>query len=195
MGIVALLLAAGESTRMGSPKPLLEWHGTTLIEYQVRELLASGIDDVVAVLGHREEQVRPVAERAGARVVVNAAYREGRAGSIRTGALAVPPGAQAIVILNVDQPRARSITTALIKAHLAQGNLITVPVHGGKRGHPAILSGDLLTELRQVSEAGEGLKAVMTAHSAQRVEIAFEDASVLADLNRPEDYQAARARS
>jgi molybdenum cofactor cytidylyltransferase len=192
MTVVALLLAAGESTRMGSPKPLLEWHGTTLIEYQIAELRAAGIDEVVAVLGHRAEDVRPVAERAGARVAINSAYREGRAGSIRVGAQAVQPGASAIVILNVDQPRDRSITRALLSAHAEGGALITVPSFEGRRGHPAVLSGSLLDELRTVDEATEGLRAVNSRHEADRRELPLDDPSVLLDLNRPEDYEAAR---
>jgi len=192
MTIVALLLAAGESTRMGSPKPLLDWRGMTLVEYQVGELLEAGVDQVVAVLGHRAADVRPVAERAGARVAVNAAYREGRAGSIRVGAEAVEPGVAAIVILNVDQPRDHAITRALLAAHAESGALITVPAYGGRRGHPAIVSGMLLDELRGVDEASQGLRAVMSRHAADRRELALDDPSVLLDLNRPEDYEAAR---
>ena len=64
----ALLLAAGESTRMGRSKQLLEWEGRPLIEYQIGELLAAGVDEVVAVLGHRAEEIRPLAERAGAQL-------------------------------------------------------------------------------------------------------------------------------
>jgi molybdenum cofactor cytidylyltransferase len=192
MTIVALLLAAGESTRMGSPKPLLDWGGTTLIEYQIHELLAAGVDDVVAVLGHRSDEVRPAAERAGARVAINAAYRDGRAGSIRVGAGAVGPSVSAIVILNVDQPRDRSITRALLESHAQGGALITVPAYGSRRGHPAVLSGSLLDELRAVDEASEGLNAVMRRHAAERRELALDDSSVLSDLNRPADYEAAR---
>jgi len=192
MTVVALLLAAGESTRMGSPKPLLDWRGMTLIEYQIGELLAAGVDQVIAVLGHRAADVRPAAERAGARVTVNAAYREGRAGSIRVGAEAVEPGASSIVILNVDQPRDRAITRALLEAHAENGGLVTVPAYGGHRGHPAVISGVLLDELRAVDEASEGLRAVMSRHAADRRELALDDPSVLLDLNRPEDYEAAR---
>lgn len=191
--VAALLLAAGESTRMGSPKPLLAWDGQTLIEYQITELLAAGADEVVAVLGHRAEEVRPYAERAGARVVVNEAYREGRSGSIRTGAAALPDGVGAIILLNVDQPRPRDITRALIQAHDRGGNLITVPAYRRRRGHPAVISGDLLNELRAVEEASEGLRAVMQRHAADRVELAIEDPSVLLDMNLPSDYEAARS--
>jgi molybdenum cofactor cytidylyltransferase len=190
---VALLLAAGESTRMGQPKQLLAWDGQTLIEYQVRQLFGGGCDQVLAVLGHRAEEIRPYAERAGAQVAVNAAYREGRAGSIRTGALALPERVAAIVILNVDQPRPAALIRTLIEAHQRDGNLITVPVYRGKRGHPAILAGSLADELARVEEASEGLRAVMQRHAAERVELPVDDPTALLDLNLPADYEAARA--
>jgi len=188
----ALLLAAGLSTRMGQPKPLLPWDGTTLIEYQVRQLLAGGCATVIAVLGHRAEEVRPYAERAGARVVVNTAYQEGRAGSVRTGAQILPADTKAIVILNVDQPRPAPVIGALLDAHFRGGNVITVPVYQGKRGHPAVLAGSLAGELAEVEEASEGLRAVMQRHAAERVELPLDDPAVLLDLNLPADYEAAR---
>ena len=190
-GAVALLLAAGESTRMGRPKPLLEWNGRTLIEYQVGELLAAGAGEVVVVLGHRAEEVRPYAERAGGRVALNPAYREGRAGSIRAGAAVLQNDVSAIVILSVDQPRGRDITRAVLAEHLGQDNVITVPVFDGRRGHPAVLSGRLLTELREVEESTEGLRAIMQRHAAERREVVVDDRAVLLDLNLPSDYEAA----
>jgi molybdenum cofactor cytidylyltransferase len=190
-GAVALLLAAGESTRMGRPKPLLEWGGRTLIEYQIGELVAAGVGTVIVVLGHRADEVRPYAERAGGRVVVNPAYREGRAGSIRAGAAALPNDADAIVILSVDQPRSRGITQALLAEHLRQDNTITVPVFDGRRGHPAVLSGRLLGELREVDESTEGLRAVTRRHGSERREVPLDDPSVLLDMNLPSDYEAA----
>jgi molybdenum cofactor cytidylyltransferase len=188
-------LAAGESTRMRSPKPLLEWDGSTLIEFQIRELLAGGVDEVIAVLGHRADEVRPIAEPAGARCVLNAAYREGRAGSIRTGASAVPDNAVAVVVLNVDQPSSRNIVRVVLNGHRSGGNLITTPAYGGRHGHPAIFAGALLPELRSVDEASEGLRAINRRHADRRGEVPIDDATVLLDLNFPADYESARRNS
>lgn len=194
MAIAAMLLAAGESTRMGRLKALLDWHGQTLIEYQIHELLAAGADAVIVVLGHRADELRPLAERAGAQVALNLDYRAGRAGSIRVGAEALPEDVTAIVILSVDQPRDRAITATLLAAHRAGGNLITVPAYQGRRGHPAILAGALLSELRSVDEESEGLRSVMRRHVAERVDVPVDDPTVLFDLNQPSDYEAARRR-
>ncbi len=188
--VAAILLAAGESRRMGSPKPLLAWQGATLIEYQIAQLREAGVDDVIAVLGHRSQDILPLVTAAGARGVINETYREGRASSLRTGADAAE-GAQTIMILSVDQPRPAAVTRRLLATH-ASG--ITVPSHDGRRGHPVILDGALLAELREVDEATQGLRAVLSRHAPDVHEIDFDSAAVLLDLNTPGDYRRATAR-
>ena len=176
---------------MGSPKPLLRWQGATLIEYQIAQLRQAGVDDVIAVLGHRSQDVLPLVTAAGARGVVNETYREGRASSLRAGATAAE-GAETIVVLSVDQPRPAAVTRRLLAQHQSG---ITVPSHGGRRGHPVVLDGALLSELREVDEATQGLRAVIARHAAAVHEVPFDSAAVLLDLNTPEDYQRATARS
>jgi len=200
----AILLAAGESTRMGQPKALLPWGDQTLIEYQIAELRAAGVDDVVVVLGHDADEVRQHVPPE-ARVVVNKAYREGRASSLRAGAAALPDDAGPIVVLNVDQPRPRRIIEQLLAAHRNAGALVTVPVGDGRRGHPVVLAGALLPELRSASEAAQGLRGVVAAHEAGVREVhymlvAHESAAgapdltaliVLLDINTPDEYEQA----
>jgi len=185
--ISAILLAAGESRRMDSPKPLLAWQGATLIEYQIAQLREAGVSDVIAVLGHRSADVLPLVSAAGARGVFNERYREGRASSLRAGAAAVE-GAQTVVVLSVDQPRPASVTRRLLGAH-ASG--ITVPSHAGRHGHPVILDAALLPELREADEATQGLRAVLARHAAEVHEVPFDSAAVLLDLNTPEAYERA----
>ncbi|MCH7838056.1 MAG: NTP transferase domain-containing protein [Chloroflexi bacterium] len=100
--IAAILLAAGESTRMGRPKALLPWHDTTLVEYQVRELTAAGVERIAVVLGHDAGEVWPhVPDEA--HMVVNEAYREGRASSLRAGAAALPDDADPILVYDDEE--------------------------------------------------------------------------------------------
>lgn len=192
-GVAAVLLAGGESTRMGTPKPLLEWGGQTLIEYQLAQLAEIPASPIVVVLGHRAHEVLPYVHRAGAQAIVNELYAEGRASSVRVAAAALPDDTQAIVILNVDQPRPASVAKRLVEEHFRRSSLITVPVHQGERGHPLILSGSLLPELRQVREATQGLRAVIQRHERRITEIEFPSSVVLLDMNRPEEYEKARA--
>ena len=187
----ALLLAAGLSTRMGRPKPLLPWDGRTLVEFQVAQLQEAGVGHIIVVTGHEAEAVAAVLHGSGARIVFNAAYEEGRAGSVRAGALAVPPD-HTIVVLNVDQPRPAAITRELLAAHAAGGAAITVPVFAGRCGHPVVFATPLLPELRAVDEATQGLRAVRRAYAADLHEHPVADPRVLLDVNTPEAYLEAR---
>ena len=193
----AILLAAGESTRMGRTKALLPWAGTTLIEYQVRELRAAGVEDVAVVLGHDWLRVREMlasnVQPWHARVVVNEAYREGRASSLRAGAAALPDSADPIVVLSVDQPRPREIVRALLEAHASGGASITIPTFEGRRGHPVVVAGALLAELREASEEAQGLRGVIAAHEASVREVAVDSEQAVLDINTPEEYEAALA--
>ncbi len=193
MASAAILLAAGESTRMGRPKPLLPWGDVTLIEYHVRELLAAGVDDVVVVLGHLADEVRPHVPPE-ARMAVNDAYRRGRASSLRAGAAALADDADPIFVLSVDQPRPRDVLRSLLLAHREGGATITLPVAHGRRGHPPVLSGSLLPELRNASEEDRGLRGVMGAHQEAIRETDLSLPVVLLDINTPAQYRQALAR-
>ena len=176
---------------MGRPKALLPWGATTLIEYQVRELLAARCE-VIVVLGHAADEIRPHVPPE-ARMVVNEAYQEGRASSLRAGAAALPDDADTIIVLNVDQPRPRDVIEALVAAHRTGGALVIIPTHKGKHGHPPVLSGALLPELRAASEEAQGLRGVIAAHEGGLRELEVDTPIVLLDLNTEDDYQQARA--
>ncbi len=193
MTVAAVLMAGGESSRMGTLKPLLEWGGQTLIEYQLAQIKRPPIDQVLVVLGHRAEDVQPYVQRAGCQAIINERYMEGRAASLRVAADALPSDTAAVLILNVDQPRPHDIIARLVDTHRSSGSLITVPTHGGRRGHPPVLAGALLPELREVSDETQGLRAVIERHEEDVEELAFEAELVLLDLNEPGEYEKARA--
>ena len=192
-GVRALLFAAGESTRMGALKQLLPWQGRPLVAYQVEQLRAAGADEVIVVVGHEAARVAAAATAAGGRIVVNPAYRSGRASSVRAGAAALPDDTAAIITLNVDQPRPTALVRRVLDAHLAGSALITVPEQGGRRGHPVIFAGALLPELRAVDEASEGMRAVVRRHAHARQVVTVDDAAIHLELNTPADYAAAGA--
>ena len=190
--IVGLLLAAGESSRMGSPKPLLEWHGKPLIQYQVQQLKRGGCDEVIVVLGHCADRVMPFVDGLGVRVVVNPRYREGRATSVRTGALAAPAAANWVAVLSVDQPRPSNIIAQVLRAAHTSQAAIVMPVYQGRHGHPTAFAGRLLPELTVVQDATLGLRAVVQRHQDEVQEVEVASDLILLDINTPEEYQAAR---
>ena len=106
-GVWAILLAAGESSRMGQLKALLPWRHTSLIEHQLRSLLDAGVEQVVVVIGHDAERLKPIIEAVdGATWALNNDYLQGKTTSLKTGVTALS-GEQVldVLLLNVDQPR------------------------------------------------------------------------------------------
>lgn len=174
---------------MGTPKPLLQWQGTTLIEYQIAQLREAGVDDVVAVLGHRAGDIASLVDTTGARAVINERYAEGRASSLRAGAGAIGADREVIVILSVDQPRPASVVRRLLAEHRSG---ITIPTHEGRRGHPVVLDASVLPELLKVTEETLGLRGVIARHEAEVHEVPFDSGFVLLDVNTPEEYEEAR---
>ena len=193
----ALLLAAGESRRMGQLKALLPWQGTTLLSHQIAALAAAGVDRIMAVLGHRAAELQEVLQRErairpGVAWAVNPDYLQGKTTSIKAGLGALSPHQpQTILLLNVDQPRRPETLSYLLRQHQAAAAPITIPVWQGKGGHPVLLDAALLDELLGLTEETQGLRAVMQRHQDFINRVAVATPEVLWDLNTPEQYRAA----
>lgn len=180
---------------MGSPKALLPWGASTLLEFQVRQLQAAGVGDVVVVLGAHARLVRPfVPAVPGVRTVYNRRYREGRSSSIRCGARSLQPDAQVVLVESVDQPCPSTIQEQLFRVAEDTGAAVVIPTFAGRRGHPIVLARQLVPELLQLSEAHQGLRAVVRRHAGETVEVPVGTDVVLWNLNHPEDYVMAYHR-
>ena len=195
-GIAIVILAAGESTRMAQAKPLLEWQGLPLIQYQIRQALATDATAVVAVLGHRAKEVRtamgPI-DDSRLSVAVNSSYREGKTTSIKSGLRVLAEDCGGVALLAVDQPRPARVLSYLMERHTHGGHLISVPEHGGRDGHPPLFDATLFGELMTITEEGRGIREVMQRHKGHIAEVAIDDPIVLTNLNTPEDYERAKA--
>ncbi len=192
-GTWAILLAAGESSRMGQLKALLPWQGATLIEHQLHSLLNAGIDRVVVVLGHDADRLKPIVDSvSGASWALNPHYLEGKTTSLKAGVGELSGSdVSNLLLLNVDQPRDSELVKTLIERHRPSGNKITIPTYGGKGGHPIIMSAELLPELADIQEETLGLLAVVRKYADTTERFEVDDPTVLWDLNTPEQYQRA----
>jgi len=185
-GRAAIVLAAGASQRMGTPKALLPWGDSTLLESAIVQARASGVTDLVVVLGPATQHLH-----VDAVMVVNPEPQTGRSASIRLGASALGGGVGAIVVQSVDQPVTMEVLVALFET-VERGAEVAIPVFGGRRGHPVCLAGRLVRELQMVSEEGQGLRTVVRRHAVTEVAVGSE--SVVWNLNDPAAYAAARAK-
>ena len=193
-GVSAILTAAGESRRMGRPKPLLPWRGRTLVEHQIGALFDGGVSEVVVVVGHAADAVAAQVEGTGARCVVNPDYLQGKTTSIKAGLRSVSADADAILLLAVDQPRTASIISAVVRAHIAGDALITSPRYEGHGGHPLIFAASLRVELSRITEERQGIREVFQAHRNSVQEYALNDPMIRLDLNTPGTYADALRR-
>lgn len=191
---VGVLLAAGESSRMGRPKPLLPWRGTTLVEYQMNSLLQGGCDRVIVVTGKYDAEMAPLLkDRPGIIRTYNPKYAEGKATSVRAGIGDVPDRVHSIVLLAVDQPRPGWVIERILKIHTDFAAEVTSPGYDGHGGHPLVFDSSLRTELAAVTEEDEGVRAIFKRPGLNHHRVEFDSAIVRLDLNTPEAYENALA--
>jgi CTP:molybdopterin cytidylyltransferase MocA len=155
--IGAILLAAGQGSRMGSvPKSLLELQGVPLINRQLIALSGAGVDEVVVVTGYHHEVVEPAVEQFPVKVVRNPNPEEGQASSVRLGIEALGSNFDAIIMALSDQPliNANDITKLIAAFKKRPSGEILMPVVNGQRGNPIVLSG---TVVGQIIDSGRNM--------------------------------------
>ena len=187
--IGAVVLAAGESKRMGAPKLLLPYRGATMIEAVVAAVTASGVDATLVVLGANRPAIREKLRKYPVSVAVNTRFREGMLSSIQRGVSALPRRFRAALIVLGDQPDlSPAVIEALITAWQEGRKGIVVPVFGGRRGHPLLLDLKYRREIERLTPE-TGLRGLLAAHPDDLLAVEVPDGSVLTDIDTPEDYR------
>lgn len=185
----AILLAAGESRRMGSPKALLHYQGQTFIHRICTAFLTAGVDELIVVLGARAEEIaRALPVHPALRTVVNSRYAQGQLSSLMVGIGALSPESEAVVVNLVDHPM---VSNATIKAVIDSFRAAPIPIviasYQGKRGHPVLFSSQVYGEIL-AAPLDQGAKVVVRKDPARVREIPLDDPGILADIDTPEDY-------
>lgn len=183
----AVVLAAGDSSRMGFPKALLDLDGRPFLVHLRAALAAAGVGEVRVVLGHDAVRIRAVVPLPDHEVVVNPHPEAGMLSSLLLGLGALPPSLAGFFVCPVDHPRTRAGTLVDLAGVLRPGGIV-VPVHEGRRGHPVLFAADLLGELL-AAPPDRGARAVVWA-VPERVTERPTGPDVLVDIDRPEDYEA-----
>lgn len=187
--IPGILLAAGRSQRMGQPKLLLPWHGVPLVRHTAQIALASKLDELIVVTGHRAEHVRAALDGLQVTIVHNDAFLDGQSTSVRAGVAALGPEVQAAVILLADHPLLQPTTIdALIDTYLQEQPLIVVPRYKEQRGNPVLFGRTLFPQLA-VLTGDQGARPVLMAHGEHVRYVDVVDQGILLDLDTPEMYQ------
>jgi len=186
--ISALILAAGQSRRMGAPKLLLPLGGRPLIARVADAVRASAVHEIWLVVGPESAGIRQALAGQAVRFVINPHPEEDMLSSVRWGLRALSPASQAALVVLGDQPGLTAgIIDPLIRVYRASGQGLVLPTHGGRRGHP------LLVDLRYREEILHaydltGLRGLLAAHPEAVAEVELPLPAVLQDMDTPEDY-------
>lgn len=185
-----ILLAAGESRRMGSPKALLLCHGQTFLERSCTAFFSAEVEELIVVLGAWESRLRPALPRHPAlRTVVNPHYTLGQLSSLGCGLRALSPASDAAVVNLVDHPLVRAETiAALIASFRAAPVPISIATYQGKRGHPVLFSRQVYAELL-AAPLDQGAKVVVRKDPARVRPVSLNDPGVVADIDTPQEYR------
>jgi molybdenum cofactor cytidylyltransferase len=194
-GLAAVVLAAGESRRMGTPKQLLPFGDRTILQCVVDTLLTAGVGEVIVVLGHLADRVRAVLGERPVRTVENTSYREGMLSSVKCGVRAIGAGCDTLLLALGDQPHIRAAVVSELMRRYRQGTAgIVIPRYGSKKGHPIILNVSRYREAILQLPDDVGLNALIQEYidDVCLIDMATED--IIRDIDYPEDYARELAR-
>jgi molybdenum cofactor cytidylyltransferase len=183
--VAATVLAAGASSRLGRPKPLLDYRGRPFVRAAAEAALAAGLAPVQVVVGAGADAVAAALTGLPVTVVRSPEWQEGQAASIRAAVSALPANAGATVFLLADQPQIPpSLVSALVEAHARTLAPVVAPVVGGTRANPVLFDRDTFPRLLAL-RGDVGGRAVITAPHL----VPWPDASILIDVDTEEDYR------
>ena len=189
--IVAVVLSAGESSRMGRPKALLPIDGQTFIERIVAALKQTKVGKIIVILGHNARELEAKISHLPVQILINTDYRQGQLSSLQLAVrdLQADADCDGMLVHLVDHPYlAPLLVEEMIRRFYETKKRIIVPKFRGKRGHPVIFSHALFGELLSAPMA-EGAKAVVNAHRAETLEIDTQEEGIAVDIDTPELYQ------
>ena len=198
MRTFAVIPAAGKSTRMGRPKLVLPLGGRTVLECVIAALRAADVEHVVVVVGPHVPELVPLAEAAGAEVLLLSDETPDMRATVTEGIdwladLYSPEADDTWLLVPADHPTVSAdIVRQLLQARAASpGHSIIIPTYQGRRGHPTLIDWKHAIGMGPLPP-GQGLNTYLRQHSAETLELAVDSPAVLWDLDTPEDYDRLR---
>jgi molybdenum cofactor cytidylyltransferase len=189
--IWAVVLAAGKSERMGSPKMLLPFGRKTLIEKVVAGVMKFPVDGILVVLGARRSEIERRLQAYPMKPVFNPDFEQGMLSSIRKGLEELPAEARAVLVVLGDQAwTPASVVDRLVSGFEREGKGIVVPVYRGRRGHPVLIDLKYKREIMALAPT-VGLRQLLLRHPDDILEVLVRTPAVLMDIDRPEDFRRA----
>lgn len=190
--VAAIVLAAGRSTRMGTPKQILTWGDTTLVGEVVRRLEQCALSELVVVTGAAREGVEAALTGAAARCVFNPDFESSEmARSLQVGLQALTPGASAVVVALADQPQLEpAVVGAIVQRWRETLAPVVAPAHRGQRGHPTLFDRAAWPTLLGLPPHANPREA-LRSYPVDLVEVGTD--TIFLDLDTPAEYARAQA--
>ncbi len=197
--IAAIILAAGKSSRFsqGGAKLVADFDGKPLVRWAVDAAAASRANPIIIVTGYAREQIEAAIGNARVVFVYNEGYATGLASSLRAGLAALPCDAAGAVVCLADMPKVTSCLIDRLIACFVQacGEVdAIIPIHEGQRGNPVLLARGLFARIAPLGD-DEGAKCILSEPTTKLIELAVEDAGILADIDTPEDLRDLAGRN
>jgi molybdenum cofactor cytidylyltransferase len=187
--ICAIILAAGESKRMGFSKMLLIFNGITMLENVIRNVTGSEIDYTLVVLGADGEKLTELVSRTSAGYCYNENYKEGMLSSVRCGFRNLPSDFEAVLVFQGDQPLIiPKIINRIIEEYRSSDKGILIPVCNGERGHPVLIDRKFTSDILTL-DAGEGLHSLARKFPEDVLEVETGDPGILRDFDTYDEYK------
>ena len=186
--VAAILLAAGQSRRMGAFKPLLPFGNKTVIECCIDYLRDGGVETIVVVLGHRADEVRKSLAAGPVIFAVNPDPHSERGASIAAGVSALSQSCKAALIALSDHPAVPSKVVSTLIETWKKGTRLVIPTWKDRGGHPVLVDLSFKSELLNLSSLG-GLRALFDAHKNEVVRVPVDSPFIARDMDTWDDYR------
>ena len=187
--IWAVILAAGESKRMGLPKMLLTFSGRTMIEKVITNVSESKIDKIIVVLGAYRDALVELISKLPVKYCYNDNYKKGMLSSVQCGFRNLSSVCRAVLVFQGDQPLITSnAINEVIEAYLSSGKGMVIPVYKGRRGHPLLIDIKYRDEIEKLNP-DKGLRSLACMFSDDVLEVDTNESGILTDFDTYEQYK------
>lgn len=193
--ITAVILAAGQSKRMGTAKQLLPWGETTVLGQTIRQVKQADINEILVVVGHRADEVGQIAAQEGVATLYNPDYETGEMlSSLKTAVSHLQNKTDAVLVVLADQPMVEAQTlNAVISPFKQQKADLIAPIYKGRRGNPVLIGSAYFHDLLALP-ADDAPRTLLQRHRDKLLLIPVQSNAIHRDLDTPEAYEKWRPK-